>query len=234
MLKPVARASLRSQVYDRLREGLRSGLFPPNARLVETEIAAMVRASRTPVRAALERLASEGLIAPRATGGYMLPVLTPEDIDEIFEIRLVLEPYAAGRAARELTGERLDALDRLIEAERAAAAAQDQHGFIAANAQFREILFSAVGRRLAQSLATYEDHALYVRLLTLSDPKVQAVVIAGQERLVKALRRRDETGAAAAMRAHDRAAKRSFAAALAAGEGGRPKRRKGDGKLSRR
>ncbi len=212
-MQPILRASLRDQVYAQLRDGIRAGRFRPSDRLLEEEIAATLAVSRTPVREALGRLASEGLLVPRAAGGgYMLPVLTEADIAEIFEVRLLLEPHAAGRAARELSAASLAALEAAVAAERAAQRSGDTAAFIAANSEFRRILFGAVGRRLRQCIENFDDHVQYVRLLTLNDPATQALVVAGQERLMTALRAGDGEAAAEAMRAHDLAARRAIEA----------------------
>ncbi|MBV8651352.1 MAG: GntR family transcriptional regulator [Alphaproteobacteria bacterium] len=206
-MQPIPRSSLRQQVYAQLREGIRAGRFQPSDRLREEDIAATLQVSRTPVREALSQLASEGLLEPRAKGGYVLPEITPDDVAEIFELRLLLEPHAARRAATELSDSDLAALERTLASEGIAHRDGEIAAFIAANAEFRRILFGTIGRRLRQCIVNFDDHVQSIRLLTLHDPATQRIVMSGQQRLLAALRARDPDAAEQAMRTHDLAAR---------------------------
>jgi DNA-binding GntR family transcriptional regulator len=214
-MQPIPRSSLRQQVYAQLREGIRAGRFQPSDRLREEDIAATLQVSRTPVREALSQLASEGLLEPRAKGGYVLPEITPDDVAEIFELRLLLEPHAARRAATELSEGDLAALERTLASEGIAHRDGEIAAFIAANAEFRRVLFGTIGRRLRQCIVNFDDHVQSIRLLTLHDPATQRIVMSGQERLLAALRARDPDAAEQAMHAHDLAARHCIEAHFA-------------------
>lgn len=92
----------RSLVYDRLREQIVSGQLPPGSLLVASKLATSLRASRTPVREALLRLAVEGLVV-ETHGGLVVKELTEEEIMEIYEVRIPLEGLAARLAAMNAT-----------------------------------------------------------------------------------------------------------------------------------
>ena len=78
---PVQR--LRDQVYNLIREELRSGVLAPGQRLVEVTLAARLGVSRTPVREALFQLARDAIkLGVESDRGYMLPQQTPEAIRE--------------------------------------------------------------------------------------------------------------------------------------------------------
>ena len=97
-LRPIERsASLAEQVYETLRERLRSGAMSWDEPLREVALATQLGVSRTPVREALARLASEGLIR---VGGrsFAVPALSEEDIEEIYDMRVLLETEAIRQA----------------------------------------------------------------------------------------------------------------------------------------
>ena len=94
--------SLESQTLRALlemRELILRGAFRPGERLREVPLAARLNVSRTPLRLVLDRLAQEGLLKPRKTGGFVASEFTVEDIRDAIEIRGVLEGAAARLAA---------------------------------------------------------------------------------------------------------------------------------------
>jgi DNA-binding GntR family transcriptional regulator len=107
--------SLRDQVYGRLRAAILSGEMRPGSAVIEVDVAERLGASRTPVREALRRLESEGLLEPRGGRGSVVRVLKRDDVECIFEIREALETLAARRAARRLDAAGFGELDRLVQ-----------------------------------------------------------------------------------------------------------------------
>ncbi len=100
----IATSDRGTQAYQRLRELIVRGRLAPGSRLIETEIAARLRVSRTPVRSALQRLTQEGYIVETGTGRQSRPVVAPltqSDARELFYIVGEIEGLAAWRAARQ-------------------------------------------------------------------------------------------------------------------------------------
>ena len=93
--------SLRQQIYLDLRSKLQRGEIGPDERLIDVAIAEALGVSRMPVREALLQLMNEGYLVG-TTRGFALPKLTPEDVNDIFEVRKLIEPRAAANAARDL------------------------------------------------------------------------------------------------------------------------------------
>src|SRR5512147_2354201 len=94
-----------------LRERLLRGHFDPGQRLTELTLVPQLKASRTPVRLALERLAHEGLLEALPTTGFRVRVFTAADVRDAIEVRGVLEGTAARLAAERLSDPaELDAL----------------------------------------------------------------------------------------------------------------------------
>jgi DNA-binding GntR family transcriptional regulator len=104
---------LREQVYDRLRAAILSGELAPGAPVIEAEIAATLGASRTPVREALRRLETEGMLEPRGARGSVVRELKRDEVECIFEIREALETLAARRASRRMNDRDLTEFERL-------------------------------------------------------------------------------------------------------------------------
>ncbi len=93
----MARAA--EKAYSAVRERILRGIYPPALRITEQEIADSTGVSRTPVREALRRLQAEGLVTVIANQGALVTEWSPHDTDDVFELRALLEPYGAARAA---------------------------------------------------------------------------------------------------------------------------------------
>ncbi|HEX2566987.1 MAG TPA: GntR family transcriptional regulator [Burkholderiales bacterium] len=197
-LEPVERtASLADRVYQLLREYLRSGSVKWGEVLREGALAARFRVSRTPVREALGRLASEGLVEPHGRS-FTVPSLTGEDLEDIYELRVLLETEAVRQAAAR--GADSEVKQALGEAQHAF-----QHGdaeaFIRANRRFRAGWLSlARNRRLVRMVELYADHVRALQFLTLGDKARQQVVLQGMQAIFQAIHARDAEAAAQAMR----------------------------------
>lgn len=88
----IPRQSLTSAVADKLREQIIRGEIPEGTQLRQDAIASQYQVSRIPVREALRQLDAEGLIAIVPNRGAIVPALSPDDIEELFTIRALLEP----------------------------------------------------------------------------------------------------------------------------------------------
>ncbi|MGO4750855.1 GntR family transcriptional regulator, partial [Streptomyces sp. 2MCAF27] len=86
--------------YESIRAMIVGGELPPGAVLLETALAKKLGVSRTPVREALARLAQEELIN-REIRGYVVKTRTPEEIREIYDVRIILESACAAAAAEQ-------------------------------------------------------------------------------------------------------------------------------------
>ena len=92
------------RVYSHIREAIIDGRYGPGARLGEVEIAELTRTSRTPVREALRQLEMEGLVEVLPHRGARVYEWSAEDLEEIYDLRMVLEAMAASRAASRIEG----------------------------------------------------------------------------------------------------------------------------------
>ncbi|HEU4351151.1 MAG TPA: GntR family transcriptional regulator [Burkholderiales bacterium] len=194
---------LGDRVYTRLREYLRAGRIPHGQPLQEAALAAQLGVSRTPVREALARLASEGLVVAEGRS-FTVPNLVLRDVEEIYALRFMLEPEALREVAASKPDRR--ALARLregLEGMAEAHEADDGTAFMEANYRYRDAWTDLVpNKRLVRAIQMYADHVRYLRAFTLDEPAVRAIVLKGLKRLAAAIAAGDGDAAAEAMRAH--------------------------------
>lgn len=225
-LKPVERPlALGEQVYNALRAQLRRGAIGAGQALQEVALAEQLGVSRTPVREAMARLASEGLLATHRRS-FTVPALTLQDVDDIYEVRFLVEPAALRRIA-ELTADplRRSAIDAALADAVAAHRSSDSDAFREANVRYRAAWLALLpNARLVRVVELYADHLQHIRALTLDDAGVRDVVVRGLRRITAALAAGDGDAAAAAMHEHLRQARRAFI--VATGLDGKPRGRK--------
>lgn len=155
--------------YERLKQEILENRMKPGVHAAEPELAQRLGVSRTPVREALIRLQSEGLVdlIPRR-GARVLPVST-EDMQEIYELLTALEPEAAAAvAARRLPPEALAPLEAATAAMEQALAQNDLRAWAQADDRFhRSLLKLNCNRRLESIVGTLFDQAHRARMVTL-------------------------------------------------------------------
>jgi len=157
------------KAYEIIRARLVGGHYSPGAQLKEEPLARELGLSRTPVRSALKRLVEDGLASADKTQGVCASEWTEFDIDETFQLRMLMEPYAASLAALR-GGEELSVqLHASNRAMRIAIEANDIEAIQTANKEFHNALIEASGSpRLRGILKTMIDMPIIVRSFHLS------------------------------------------------------------------
>jgi DNA-binding GntR family transcriptional regulator len=116
----LVRRTLQDNVYDYLREALMAGEFAPGERLTTRGVAAAIGTSVMPVREAFRRLTSEGALEPLSTGATRVPVFDLPKLQDLTQIRLLVEGLAGRLAAHRMTPEAFNALEQCnLEVQRA-------------------------------------------------------------------------------------------------------------------
>jgi len=110
----IPRQSLTSAVADKLRDQIIRGEIPEGAQLRQDAIATQFQVSRIPVREALRQLDAEGLIAIVPNRGAVVPALSPNDIEELFSIRALLEPEVLKLSIPHLTKDDYSEADAVL------------------------------------------------------------------------------------------------------------------------
>jgi len=200
---PAEGASLAELAYGRIRQAITDGELKPGASLREAAVADWLAMSRTPVRDALRRLESDGLLAHEAHRGAVVATLDESAILELYAMREVLEGSAAALAARHAREDELDTL-RHIAAEEAGVL-DDPVRLVAINRRFHQAIFRAAHNRyLLKMLNPVHDGIAIMGRSTLAEPARARAAHAEHVEIVELLARRDAAGAEAAARRHSR------------------------------
>jgi DNA-binding GntR family transcriptional regulator len=143
----IRRETLETQVYEALRKAIIEGRLARDERLVQDELATQFGTSRIPVRDALKRLETEGLVTLDERGSYIVSYFGSEDVEEIYGLRLLLEPYAAGKALDCMTASDLEELENIAQEMKEAATLKDIERYVQLNHTFHLALYELSRQR---------------------------------------------------------------------------------------
>jgi DNA-binding GntR family transcriptional regulator len=195
------------EAYTRLYDEILNGKLEPGSRLLETELAEWVGISRTPVREALKRLESEGLVVAEPNLGLVVASFDSRMINELYAVREVLEGTAAAFAARHASDSEVAVLREI--ANRDKEIGDDVALIYENNKQFHSTLYSSAHNQfLLKTLRILRGSMALLGKTTLSQPERQKSSIEQHERIVSAIERRAPEEAEQAARAHIRDAHR--------------------------
>jgi GntR family transcriptional regulator, vanillate catabolism transcriptional regulator len=198
-----------------LRDLILSGELLPGERISENLVAQRLNASRTPVRAALMRLASEGLLDRIPSGGFTVRAFTEHDIIDAGEVRGSLEGLAARLAAeRGVSSDKLNKLRDAVQGIDRLFASEDRNfdvqAYIAFNAIFHETIHAAsdsviLRRQLDQLMSLpFASPSAFIELDD-SRPSLRTILIVAQEQhraVLEAIEQRQSARAEVVMREH--------------------------------
>jgi DNA-binding GntR family transcriptional regulator len=189
------------ELYERLREEIVSGRLPAGGSLVETALASRYGTSRTPVREALRRLEQDGLVE-KGDRGMQVRSRSPEEILEIYEVRIELEGSAAWHAAERHTPLDLVRLEHSAEQMREATTAGEE-AMARSNRLFHEAVWVAShNATLVDLLIRLHSHLTRYPATTLTSPGRWETVLAEHEQLIEFITRRDAPEARALAEQH--------------------------------
>jgi len=211
---PPSRQTLTDSVYEAVTELVMDQHIAAGARVNIDLVARQLNVSPTPVREALARLEMDGLVMKEPLRGYSVtPTLDTKTFNDLYDVRRLLEPFAARRAAERRDGKVLGVLDRELDemrrlvgtsAGQTGGAYHDYRAFAMQDARFHEAIAGTSGnsllrdtlRRLRSHLRLYR---LYHRYYTID---IGGATVLEHEGILDAIRARDAIGAEAAMLDH--------------------------------
>jgi DNA-binding GntR family transcriptional regulator len=210
------RSVLGDEVYELIKSRLMDNLVEPGSRLSIDGLARDFGCSPTPVREALARLESDGLVAKRAHHGYTVaPLMDAKSFDELFRVRLLLEPAAASWAAERASRPQVKNLKDLIaemEEPVKGASYESYKAFAAQDAAFHLAIASTSGVDLmVDILERLRPHSQLYRLYYETGIAMDTVL--EHQKVLDAVADHDVDGAAEAMRFHLHAARGRLAGA---------------------
>ncbi|MBD3309249.1 FCD domain-containing protein [candidate division KSB3 bacterium] len=196
--------SLKQVAYDQIGQWLLDGIFQPGEALIETELAARLGISRTPVREALQQLAQEGLVEMVPRRGAFVRRVTLQDIEELFVIREAIEGIAARLAATKADADQLQRFAELFEAaDREPDETRRQTLYEEAGDDFHAYILESCGNtRIIEIIGTYKVLLQKERQIAANIPG--RIDRSSQEHraILHALQQRDPDLAERAMRQH--------------------------------
>ncbi len=201
---PLARATLTQRCYSEIKRRVLTGELAPGERLNEKQLATALMVSPTPVREALNKLRSDGLVTYSAWQGAAVISLNPEDLAHLYGIRCVLEGLAIREACPNLSPEDLDHLDSLLmqAAEVMSGGEPEADSIHQSNHVFHQYILARSGNPwLAKTIEGIQDLLVLARRFL---PALESGKEAHQEHLtiMKALRAEDWAAAEEIMVSH--------------------------------
>lgn len=193
------------QAYQHIRRAIQEHRLRPGDRLREAELAELIGVSRTPLREALARLESDGLIVNDSVRGLVVMELDYNMVSELYCMREVLEGTASRLAAQHASEVELVIIDEICEQYRRSLG--DGAALASTNRQFHDALYRcAHNRYLMKTLTMLHDTLALLGESTLHDPRRAEQTLQEHEAIVAAIKRRDPDAAEQATRAHIRTA----------------------------
>ena len=201
--------SVREKTYDYLKSNILSGRFVPGERLAEEHLAEELGISRTPVREALHKLEQEGLIEPLESRGFRVPHDSPEEIEDLFDIRTVLEGYTLKIICERITDEQSEKLEEMIDKAEDALRRKRIDEVFQWNTQFHDTLHSLVAdkRRFHSLIVNMRKYVLRYRKDTLQNLGAGKRAIDGHRQILLTLKLKDPELCERVMRIHIRQSK---------------------------
>lgn len=206
MLEKPSLSNATQTVYSNLRRRLMTGFYTPGTQLKEEHLAEELEVSRTPVRGALRRLVKDGMLIAEVHRGVFVAEWTNQDITEVFELRRLLEPHAAGLAARNATPEQIAILKRfnlqMAEAARSEHESRTQEVQSINNQFHRLIIEASCSPRLKSMLENLVSMPMVVGSFFLYSTEEMLRSVQHHELITEAIEAGDRDYAEQAMRLH--------------------------------
>ncbi len=197
------RTTLRSQVTEQLREAILGGALKPGERIVEVDLARRMGISRGPLREAIQRLREEGLVECVDGRGAFVKELSLSDIEELYQVRAVLEGLAARLATERLSAAEREQLRGQVPEMWEAARKGDVAALARLNRQFHGHLLQASGNSyLINSLSRLYGLQRMVSVVQRRYLEDLPAMVAAHEAILDCVLGGDAEGAERLMRGH--------------------------------
>jgi len=202
---------MRDHTYDIIKEAIVSLKLRPGERLKVAELARELGTSATPIRETLTRLEQEGLVKTIRFKGAFVAQIDEQDVEEIFELRELLEEAAVKKAATTFSSEDLRRAEALLERMRMAYNTGDMDSYAKASRDFHYLFIEKLkNQRMVSVLKTFNDQLERVRLTAIRTPKNIPLFIEDYAKILEALKAKNPRQAEKALVVHLKRAKDAF------------------------
>ena len=183
---------LSQKVYRVLKTEIVKGSLKPGTKLLEGKIATQMGISRTPIREALRELVAEGFVKMNPNQGIVVSNASIEDVQEVLQIRGVLEGLAARLVVPIINGEEIKELEKYLKQMEYCISKGDALAFSEVDAEFHELILNICGNnRLIQFRKNLSDQAHRYRIRSLNIPGRLKYSLKEHRDIIEALKRKD-------------------------------------------
>ena len=195
--------SLTDQAYQIIKEAIISLKLKPGERLKESKLAEELGISATPIKGALTRLEQEGLVKTIRFRGASVAKIDVHDVEEIFELRELLEGAAVRKAALNFSSEDLQKGEALLEAMREAYKTGDIKSYVRPSRDFHYLFIEKLtNQRMIGVLRTFDDQLERIRVTAIRSLENIPLFIKDYEKILEALTAGEPEEAERALLAH--------------------------------
>lgn len=186
--------SLRGNVFRSIRDGILNGKYKEHEELREVALGKELGVSRTPVREALRQLELEGLVTIIPNKGAFVTGITAKDIDDIYEMRFMLEGLCARWATEHITEDQLEELEEIIflsefHARRESSSTEQVAEL---DGRFHKVLYEASqSRMLSHVLTDFHRYSLQARRTSMDSGERARKAIREHKQILRAIRDKD-------------------------------------------
>ena len=184
---------LREIVYEELKRQILTGEIAPGTRMMEVELADEMGVSRTPVREAIRKLEKEGLVIIIPRKGAQVAKMSEKDMEDVLEIREVLDELAVQAACDRITDEELVAIKEAKERFEIAVKKADTNAIAESDVAFHEVIYKAAKNpKLVYILSNLREQMYRYRLEYIKDKRVYEILVEEHNALYEGLVKKDK------------------------------------------
>ena len=179
---------LRDVVFNTLREAILTGELEPGERLMEIKLANKLGVSRTPIREAMRKLELEGLVDMTPRKGAVVAEISKEDLQNVLEVRRVLEQLAVELACNNIETQEIAELKSNLKIFALAVKKNNPTDIAKIDVEFHDIIYKATHNgRLIQILSNIREQMFRYRLEYIKDQDTRQTVVRDHENLINAI-----------------------------------------------
>ncbi|MGD8226879.1 MAG: GntR family transcriptional regulator [Desulfobacteraceae bacterium] len=196
---PISRTkSLKEKAYDILKELILTGRLEQGKLHNEKRLAEVLGVSRTPVREALLELSREGMVSFVPSKGVKVLKITPKQVQEVFELRRIIEGYIIKSISKQLTPADLKKIEKILNKQDRSASKEEELSFIEMDKEFHLFMASKMGNQQIETiLQNLRDQIHLMGIRAIKDQSRSQQVLKEHQSIFSALKKKD------AKRAHE-------------------------------
>lgn len=194
---------LSQDLYVNLRKDILQGKMRQGSRLTEQQICDAYHVSRTPVREAFKQLELEGLIETIPNRGAFVVGISPQDLEDLYELRKSYEMLAVKWAIERMSKDEFETLEEAFEFMEFYTAKKEAEKMLNINMRFHELIYQGShNKMLLHVLSSYQVYIKQSRTSDSYTEKFLALVLEEHREIFEAFRRRDTAAGMAAVAKH--------------------------------